>query len=206
LLNANKNFISESKVNRMKFAWFLIFTNTIALAMEGDAAKEDNCRFGKKSSITIKETEKNNLAKDIQPNFFDHLASHTENAICTSITCIPHAIRLTLAVTCLFSKNRDLTYALMRASGVAWALYCLKVGMGDDYIHNEGGDPPFMQSVYGTSFIYSSLSYFMHFPYFTYFGALHIAYDTCLYGYKTLMKPNTTTQSPTTKPEEVHKK
>jgi hypothetical protein len=168
----------------MKFAWVLIFLTTIASASEPD---EDNPLYGNNGSIV-----RNNSSDQMQLNFFDHLVDYTGKAFHTGITCIPHAFRLTLGISSLFSENRDLTYALMRASGVAWALYYLKIGMSNDYVHNDEDGPPFMQSVYRTSFIYSGLSYFTYFPYFTHFGALHITHDICLYGYKILTKPKET--------------
>lgn len=179
----------------MRLALFLIFMNTATMA--GDLENNEDYYIGTGVHIDAqdeKETtqsdalQTNNqyIHKTLQPSFLHDPIVYSEKVIYTGIRYVPHALCLTLGICCLLSKNPDLTYMLMRASGVAWILYYFKIGMGDDYAHSDTDSPPFMQSVYFHSFVYSGLSYLTSFSYFTHFGALHIFYDTSRHLYKTL--------------------
>jgi hypothetical protein len=191
----------------MKFAWALILMNTIVLVMDGDALQNIDNRpksthvttekpheeiFIIGDDIKIDENEESSPLPILpyNPTFSDHLIEYTGKAIYTGITCIPHALRLTLGLSCLFSKNRDHTYLLMQLCGFTWALYYLGIGMGDDYhIHNHKDSPPLMQSIYFNSALYSGFSYLTNVPHFIHFGALHSLYDIGKCAYKALTKP-----------------
>jgi hypothetical protein len=177
----------------MRFVWFLIFMNTAILA--GDLGKNEPYGICAGAHIHAKDekeitqpdalqTNNQYTCKTLQPSFIDDPIEYSGKVIYAGIRSVPHALSLTLGIGCLFSRNRDLTYMLMRASGVAWALYYFKIGMDDDYAHSDS--PPFMQSVYFNVFVYSGLSYLSCFPYFTHFGALHIFYDTSRHLHQTL--------------------
>lgn len=177
----------------MKFAWAFIVMITIACAMEGDNPDKSNSLRRNHEILTNKETES---AEDHPPddhmqlNFFDHLFDYTGKAVNTSIICTPHALRLALGISCLYSNNQNLTYMLMRASGVAWILYHLRIGTNNDCKLHD--DPPFMKSVYFKSFIYSGLAYTTNFYYFTHLGALHITHSAFSYWHTQFATPKKT--------------
>lgn len=184
----------------MKFAWAFIVMITIAYAIE--EVNPDQPLYRKHEILTNKETES---AEDHPPddhmqlNFFDHLFDYTEKAVNTSIACTPHALRLALGISCLYSNNQSLTYMLMRASGVAWILYHLRIGTNTDgKLHD---DPPFMKSVYFKSFIYSGLAYTTNFYYFTHLGALHITQSAFSYWYTQFTTPKNTESENETRTE-----
>lgn len=166
----------------MKFAWLFILSTTISSSINATTNDEDentNALSRHTSLIENENVKKNSSDRNIQENFFDHLFNYTEQTINTSIMFTPHALRFILGVSCLYTKNQDLTYMLMRASGVAWILYHFKIGTGDHSAHEN--DTPLMQSIYLKSFIYSGLAYITTVPYFTHLGALHITHGAFSY-------------------------
>lgn len=170
----------------MRFAWVLIFINTIALAKEEDLTNEIHLIHRNiNTSATEQATEKKHATP--QHNFFNNPTKYAAKTFSTIFRYSFHLIPLTMGIKCLHSKDRQLTYKLMQICFSTWLSYYFKFWKSPD--DNYEDESPFIQSTYSKTFAYSGLSYITCFPYFTHVGALHIAFDASKNIYKSWTAP-----------------